>query len=115
LKDSSLKVRSGDSAAEGRIGLRLELSRRKLYIFDFKFKKYPSKSKTGARSGAETKPKKARTKGEIKAGLMAAAINEAKTRITEKEQAGRYSLEFAEAHLVAAGIVGRSSVRAELV
>jgi hypothetical protein len=95
--------------------LRLELSSRRLYIFEFKFKKYPVKSKTGARPGAEAKPKNAGTKEEIKAGLMAAAIKEAKNQIREKEYAGRDLREFDKVHLVAVGVVGRSSVGAELV
>ncbi|MDR1109169.1 MAG: ATP-binding protein [Deltaproteobacteria bacterium] len=112
LKALSLKVRSEESTAEGRLDLRLELSGQSLYIFEFKFKKYPpgTNSKTKARSRAKTK-----TEAEIKAELMAAAIEEAKTQIIDKGYAQRDLREYEIVRQVAVGIVGRSLVGAELV
>jgi hypothetical protein len=46
---------------------------------------------------------------------MAGALEEARTQLVDKGYAQRDEREYAQAHMVAVGIVGRSRVSAELV
>jgi hypothetical protein len=112
LKTLGLKVKSEEPTAEGRADLRLEYTRQTLYIFEFKYRKYNPKPETKARARSRAKPK---AEEEIKAELMAEAIEEAKTQMINKGYAQRDSREFTKVHQVAVGIVGRSLVGAELV
>jgi hypothetical protein len=126
LKVFGFKVSSEESTAEGRLDLRLELTRDIIYIFEFKFEKFLPESKPGKTTASDQaaaqvqdnkagKTGKTKTEEEIKSDLMAKAILEAKNQLVRKGYAQKYLREYKKVHQVAVGIVGRATVGAELL
>jgi hypothetical protein len=124
LKALSFKARSEVSTSEGRMDLRLEFSKGKLYILEFKFEKFPPEKKMKSvaapktrnkTSSTQNKQKKIKSEDELKASLMAEALKKAQSQLMSKGYAKGDEKEYQEVFQVAVGIVGRSMVGAELV
>jgi hypothetical protein len=119
LQAYNFKVRSEDSTSEGRMDMRLEFSKDRLYIFEFKFEKFPPEKETESavapKNKTSSKQKTIKSEDEVKAGLMAEALKRAQSQLMSKDYAKRDEKKYKEVLKIAVGIVGRSMVGAELI